>query len=124
MMMVSITFRIINVRMIVLTIAYILCIFKLSHGKTKVSSFYHRFIRNAASASEEKNFIEAIHNASTPLYNHYYHSFTEPEGASPSCGKLCPKGIYYSSSDHLFSCSFLYIRKTGRRHLLGISLYI
>ena len=88
-------FRTFNVRIVTLAIACLLCVLDVTDGKTKISTFYHRFIRNAASAVEEKNFIEAIHNASAPLYNHYYHSFTELAGSDPSCKKLCPKGTDY-----------------------------
>ena len=88
-------FRTVNVRIVTLAFAYLLCDLDVTNGKTKISTFYHRFIRNAASAVDEKNFIEAIHNASAPLYNHYYHSFTELAGSDPSCKKLCPKGTDY-----------------------------
>ena len=91
-MKVTLIFRTVNVRIVTLTIACLLCVLDVTDGKTKISSFYHRFIRNAASAVDEKNFMEAIHNASAPLYNHYYHSFTELAGSDPSCKKLCPKG--------------------------------
>ena len=86
------------VHFLILSVAYLLCNLEIIHGKTRISTFYHRFIRNAGTATDEKNFIEAIHDASAPIYNHYYLSATELSGSDPSCGKLCPKGIHYPNS--------------------------
>ena len=97
MMNVSSNGRTIIVHLIILSVAYLLCNLEITYGRTRISTFYHRFVRNAGSAAEEKNFIETIHDASAPIYNHYYLSATELSASDPSCGKLCPKGIHFST---------------------------
>ena len=75
-----------------IAVTYLMLVSKPIDAKTRVSNFYRRFIRNAGDDTEEKNFIEKIHNSTAPVYNHYILATTENFGLNPSCANLCPKG--------------------------------
>ena len=80
-------------RLQMIVVTCLLTISKPIDAKTRISNFYRRFIRNAEVDTEEKNFIEKIHNSTVPVYNHHILATTELLGLNPSCAKLCPKGI-------------------------------
>ena len=82
-----------SLRLQMIMVTCLLTVSKPIDAKTRISNFYRRFIRNTEVDTEEKNFIEKIHNSTVPVYNHYILSTTELLGLNPSCAKLCPKGI-------------------------------
>ena len=92
----------------IVIMSYLLLVSKPTEARTRISTFYRRFIRNTGDNDEEQNFIEKIHNSSAPVYNHYILKTTElyisPD--NPSCAKLCPKGNVVSSANlYILQCS-------------------